>query len=218
MTIAVVGAFDEEIEKLIDIFSLKKIDNRNIFTGEYDNKKLIVCNSGIGKVNAAATTQYIIDKYNPKYIINSGCCGSLDEKYKILDIILSLYVTYHDFLPTRIMMEQVPDNGCVKASEKLLAITEEILNETKISNYYIEPIATGDCFVTDEETRDKIKNETGCAAVDMESACIGHVSKINNVEFISIKTISDFSDGVENFEVEAAYKSSLLVKKIIEKL
>lgn len=218
MKIAIIGAFDEEIEKLVNIYSLKKENNKNIYIGKFNNTKLVVANSGIGKVNASMTTQYIIDKYNPNYIINSGCAGSLDKKFKIMDIIVSSYVTYHDFLPFRIMELQVPDKGKIKASEKLINVAKNSLDKLGINNYYIDIIATGDCFVTDEIMRNKIKKLTEAAAVDMESACIGHVAKVNNIEFISIKTLSDFSDGNDDFETEAAYKSSLIVKEMIELL
>ena len=76
MKLAIIGAFDAEIEKLIDMFDLKKDPNskQNVYIGSYDNKDLIVANSGIGKVNSGAMTQYLIDLYNPNYIINSGLC------------------------------------------------------------------------------------------------------------------------------------------------
>ena len=42
-------------------------------------------------------------------------------------------------------------------------------------SYYIAPIASGDCFVTDAKMRDYIYKTTGAYAVDMESASIGHI-------------------------------------------
>ena len=66
--------------------------------------------------------------------------------------------------------------------------------------------------------RDDIYNRTGAYAVDMESGSIGHICKLNSIPFLSLRTISDFADGVEDFEVIAAYKSSQLVKEIIELL
>ena len=66
--------------------------------------------------------------------------------------------------------------------------------------------------------RDSIYKMTGCYAVDMESASIGHICKINSVPFLSVRTISDFADGNDDFEVVAAYKSSQLVKEIINLL
>ena len=66
--------------------------------------------------------------------------------------------------------------------------------------------------------RDDIYERTKAYAVDMESASIGHIAKLNNVPFLSLRTISDFSDGQEDFEIVAAHKSSNLVKEIIELL
>ena len=163
-------------------------------------------------------TQFIIDHYQVSLVINSGCAGSLLSKVKILDVVLSNYVTYHDFNPTRIMEFSTPENGKITASTTLLNKAEEVLKKQDIENYYIAPIASGDCFVTNSTMRDEIYQRTGAYAVDMESASIGHICKLNSIPFLSIRTISDFSDGIENFEVIAAHKSSKLVKDIIELL
>jgi len=220
MIIGIIGAFDEEVEKFIEVFNLKKDLNskREIYIGSYKDKKLVVSKSGIGKVNSAAMCQYLIDIYNVSLVINSGCAGSLISKVKIMDVILSSYVTYHDFNPTRIMEFSVPDNGRVKASSTLIDLAEKSLKKLEVTNYYIAPIASGDCFVTDSNLRDTIYKSTGAYAVDMESASIGHICSLNNVPFLSLRTISDFSDGEDDFEVIAAYKSSQLVKEIIQML
>lgn len=220
MIIGIIGAFDEEVEKFIETFQLKKEEDSiwNIYLGEYKGKQLVVCRSGIGKVNSGAMTQYLIDHFHVDLIINSGCAGSLISKVKIMDVILSNYVTYHDFQPTRVMEYSVPEQGKVSASTKLINIAEEALKQLDVSNYYIAPIASGDAFVTDANMRDYIYKSTGAYAVDMESASIGHICKLNHIPFLSIRTISDFSDGQEDFEVIAAYKSSLLVKTMIETL
>lgn len=220
MIIGIIGAFDEETEKFIEIFKLEKDSstNRDIFIGSFNDKKLVVCRSGIGKVNSSAMTQYIIDKYNVSLVINSGCAGSLLSKVKIMDVILSSYVTYHDFNPTRIMEFSTPNNGKIGASTSLINKAEEALKRLEVRNYYIAPIASGDCFVTDAVMRDDIYTRTGAYAVDMESGSIGHICALNNIPFLSLRTISDFADGNEDFEVIAAYKSSQLVKEIIELL
>ena len=220
MIIGIIGAFDEEVEKFIEIFRLEKQEKDlwDIYTGIYQGKQLIVCRSGIGKVNSGAMTQYMIDHYHVDLIINSGCAGSLLSKVKIMDVILSSYVTYRDFQPARIMEYSVPEQGMVSASTKLIHIAEDALKKLEVNNYYIAPIASGDCFVTDANMRDRIYQATGAYAVDMESASIGHICKLNHIPFLSLRTISDFSDGNEDFEVIAAYKSSQLVKEMIDLL
>ena len=141
----------------------------------------------------------------------------MQASVKIMDIIISSYVCYHDFLPTRIMEFSTPDSGKIKADKNLIEITENVLKLTK-NNYLIAPITSGDCFVTNNVLRDTIYKNTNALCVDMESAPIGHIAKLNSIPFIAIRTISDFSDGVDNFEEEAANKSSEIVSKIIKNI
>lgn len=217
MKIAVIGAMDVEVENLKTTLNLKKEDNNDIYVGIFCNKEIILSKSGIGKVNSAANTQYIIDKYMPNYIVNTGCAGSLTDKLKVMDTVISSFVTYHDFTPIRIMKYSTPDDGNIKADEKLISITEDILKKEN-ANYYVSPITSGDCFVTDSKVRDEIYNRTKATIVDMESASIGHISRKNNIPFVCIRTVSDFADGNDDFEKEAGERSTEIVKKIIENL
>lgn len=220
MNIGIIGAFDAEIEKFIEIFNLNKDENTNksIYIGKYKDKNIIVARSGIGKVNSAAMTQYLIDNYDINLIINSGCAGSLINSVEIMDVVISSYVTYHDFNPTRIMEFSVPDSGKIKADASLIELTEKACKKLETNNYWIAPICSGDCFVTDDKQRDFIRVSTGAYAVDMESGSIGHICKLNNIPFVSIRTISDFADGKDDFEDVAAYKSSHLVSEIIKSI
>lgn len=220
MKIGIIGAMDAEIEKFISIFNLKKdeTNNRNIYIGKYNEKDIIVALSGIGKVNSAAMTQFIIDNYKVNLIINSGCAGALTNKVGIMNVVISDYVTYHDFKPLRVMNYSVPDNGRVKANERLIELAEKTLEDIKTILYYIGPICSGDSFITDSKKRDEVFNDTESLVVDMESASIGHISKLNNVPFVSIRTVSDFADGIEDMETLAAYQSSIIVKGMIDSL
>jgi len=215
MKFGIIVAMEKEIKKYKELFNLELLDNKfSIYKGIFLDKTLYFTLCGVGKVNSAMLTQYLIDKYEIDYIINSGCCGSLTDKVKLMDTIISEYVTYHDFSPIRVMETYMPDNGKIKADERLIEITKDILDKNNIS-YHVGGIASGDCFVTNSEIRDDIYNRTNCLAVDMESVSIGQVSKLNNVPFIIIRTISDFADGIDEQEEQAANISAMLVEKII---
>src|SRR5882762_8890578 len=65
--------------------------------GEYFVKELrvgkgyepvIFFHGGWGKVAAAGSTQYCIDHWNPKYLINIGTCGGFEGEIKKLEIVL----------------------------------------------------------------------------------------------------------------------------------
>jgi len=221
MVIGIIGAFDPEIDKYIDMYNMQKEDNNrfDIYVGYFNDKKIVMIKSGVGKVNAAIATQYLIDNYKIEYLINSGCAGSISEKVNIMDVVIADVVTYHDFKPIRIMESYVPERGLIKPDPILVNITKDVINNIKNINYHVGVICTGDSFIEAEEMRNQINSLVGLVlAVDMESAAIGHACKINKIPFLIIRTISDNADGVENFEEEASYQSSYIVKEIVEYL
>lgn len=57
--------------------------------GKIHGKDVVVAECGIGKVNAAMSTQIMIDLYKPQSIVNSGVAGSLSEKLSVGDIVIS---------------------------------------------------------------------------------------------------------------------------------
>lgn len=215
-TIGVIGAMQNEIEKLIEKYNLKKDKiNKDIFVSVFNDKRIVVAMSGVGKVNSAAMTQYIIDNYNVDAIINSGVAGGINSNVKVMDIIISDYVTYHDFEPVSIMESYVPDKGKIKANTILVSLAKKVINDMNITNAHYAPICSGDSFVQDEILKNNIFLRTGALCVDMESASIAHTCSMNNIPFISIRTISDMADGGDYFEDIAAYKSSEFVSKLV---
>lgn len=218
MKIGLIGAMDKEIEEFIKIFNFSKIDNSNIYYAKYYDKELYLVKSGIGKVNAALTTQRLIDIYDIDLIINSGCAGGLIDDLNVMDMILVDSLTYHDFKPNRIMEMSVPDNGNIITDKYLNNKILDILKKNDISNYKIGKMCSGDCFVTDKDMRDRIHDETNAIAVDMESTSIAHTARLNNIPFAIIRTISDFADGTVEKEKVAADRACFIVYKLIDEL
>ncbi len=215
-TIGVIGAMQNEIEKLIEKYDLKKDKiNKDIYVNTFNDKSIVVAMSGVGKVNSAAMTQYIIDNYEVDAIINSGVAGGINNNIKVMDIIISDYVTYHDFEPISIMESYVPDKGKIKANTILVSLAQKVINDMNITNAHYAPICSGDAFVQDEVLKNNIHLRTGAVCVDMESASIAHTCSMNGIPFISIRTISDMADGGDYFEDIAAYKSSEFVSKLV---
>ena len=222
-TIGIIGAMQNEVERLVDFYNLKKdFNTKDIYYREINDKRIVVAQSGVGKVNSASMTQYIIDKYDVDVIINTGIAGGIKNTLKVMDIVISDYVTYHDFEPVSIMESYVPDKGKLQANSVLISLAKKVINDMNINNYHLGIICSGDKFVQDEKLKLNILLKTGAICVDMESASIAHVCRYNNVPFLSVRTISDMANGGEYYEDIAAYKSSEftinLVNEIIEYL
>lgn len=215
MKVAIIGAMDKEIERYLELYDVELVnENRKI----YISGNIVIASSGIGKVNSAMMTGHLIDKYDVDVIISSGCAGSLTDDLNVLDVVIPPYVTYHDFFPERVMRYSTPDEGKIKVDEKLIKVFKETINEMANVHYVETPICSGDCYVTDNAMAKSIIERTGATVVDMESASIAHVSRKNNISFITIRTISDFADGNDELEKQAADISSEIIFKCIEKL
>ena len=170
----------------MDIYNLK------IITGEINSKKYILARSGIGKVNAARTTQILIDNFNIDHIINVGSAGGLNDNLNIGDIIIGEKLVEHDFDLTAFGRKKgdIPDAGRFFESDiNLIKKTEDISVEN--TNIIKGVIASGDIFCTNIEMKEKIRKKFRADCVEMEGAAIAHVCSLNKTPFIVIRSISD---------------------------
>ena len=77
--IGIVIAMEEEfqaIENKIKEIKVHEEKGLKFFEGKIGEKECVIVKSGVGKVNAARTTQAMIDNFDIEYIINMGASGS----------------------------------------------------------------------------------------------------------------------------------------------
>ena len=197
--VGIIAAMPEEMEaiknkmlntKEIDIFNLK------FFEGKIKNQKIILVKCGVGKVNAARTTQIMIDKFNIDYIINIGSAGSINDDVEYGDIVIGKYVLQHDFDITAFGHEKgyISNIGVkLESNIKLIKRCEYVIKNMKENNYkcVIGTIATGDIFCTSRKMKDKIRTKFDADCVEMEGAAIAQTAYLSNTPFIIIRSISD---------------------------
>ena len=99
-TISIIFAMQEELielKKYLHINNEKKIYDLIFYEATLNNQNIILTESGIGKTNAARTTQILIDYYKPEAIFNIGVAGGIAKNLKVGDIIISTSLVQHDF-------------------------------------------------------------------------------------------------------------------------
>ena len=98
-TLGIIGAEQQEIDLLLERLLLEKTVKKaglSFFCGTIHEYPVVIVKAGIGKVNAAACTQMLIDLFDVKMIVNTGAAGSLDSRINIGDIVVSTEVIQHD--------------------------------------------------------------------------------------------------------------------------
>lgn len=205
-TFAIIGAMDCEIEKLQEIMQdIKTVDHFNltIFTGKICNHNVILAKSGVGKVNAALNTQYIIDKFDPDYIINTGVAGGIAPNLQVGDIVIGETLVQHDFDASALgyakgyMCNGIePDKPTLFYSNKeLITKFEAAMTAANDVNVHKGIIATGDTFVSSSEKKQELANLFNATAVEMEACAIAQTANKNHVPCLIIRAISDLADG-----------------------
>ena len=60
---------------------------------------------------------------------------------------------------------------------------------------YFGAAVTSDRFISDDRTRRDLARTFNALCVDMESAAVAQVCRVNKIPFIAVRTISDCADG-----------------------
>lgn len=200
--IGIIVAMQEELEAVegimkdchkIQIFELSFI------VGKIQARKCILVKCGVGKVNAARTTQILLDNFEIEYVINLGAAGALNPMLKIGDIVIGEKLVQHDFDITAFGHSKGYITGVgnqIESNHLLMREFELAIKKIQIP-YQIKKgiIASGDIFCTDVNMKNEILAIFDAECVEMEGAAVAQVCYLSNVPFIVIRSISDSPDG-----------------------
>lgn len=204
MVIGIIAAEEKEMlaikNNMTDILE-EVIYELKFIKGNIANKACVLVECGVGKVNAARTTQIMIDRYNPNYVINVGTAGGLTNELKVKDIVIGKDLIQHDFDITGVGNYE---KGEIARTGKNFIADENLINLCKIVmeeyenrdfNIKIGRIVTGDWFASDLEKSLKIQKEFDADCIEMEGAAIAQVCVLDKIPFLVIRGISDTPNG-----------------------
>lgn len=153
--------------------------------------KVIAVRCGIGKVNAASATAFLISDDKADYILNAGLSGAV-QRLKREDMIAVDTFVECDFDLTAIGYEPgVKPDG----QEYIYHSDEKLMNYALMSRGIIKSNAgTGDIFLSDKDKKNYYKECFNIESFDMETAAIAGVCNKCNVPMLSLRKISDDAD------------------------
>lgn len=229
-TIAVVGAMEQEIELLRESMANVKhvsFGKFSAYEGELAGKRMVLVLSGIGKVNAAVSTSWVIHQFAPDCIINTGSAGGLGKGLKVGDVVIGETVAHHDVDVTAFgyVWGQVPQLPAAFASdENLISQAEKAAQVFEGAAVTQGLIVSGDRFVHSSEGVAEIRSHfPEVKAVEMEAAAIAQTCHQLEVPFVIIRAVSDSADekadiSFEEFLKTAAVSSAKMVTEIVKSL
>ncbi|HBN56643.1 MAG TPA: 5'-methylthioadenosine/adenosylhomocysteine nucleosidase [Lachnospiraceae bacterium] len=218
--IGIISAMELELKGLTRRLTDRKTETLAAVTydtGKLEGKPVVICNCGVGKVNAAMHTQLLITKYRPDVIIQSGIAGSLSPKVKHFDLVIGEELVYHDMQP--FVLEQFEPLEKVYVSDaRLVRLAEEAAGICHVGR-----IASGDQFISDAGIKADIAGRTGALCTEMEGCAVAHTAYLNEVPFLVMRAISDMADDsaegeFDEFQQKAADRAVDIVLKLVRKI
>jgi len=187
---------------------------------------VVLAQSGIGKVNAALTTQLMIDRYGVNLIINTGSAGGLADKQCIGDFVLANRLCHHDIDVTLLGLLPGELPGLPRyypVKPRYVKLLDTLAREQGIP-HHIGTIATGESFIYKPEQVAYIKRHFDqVVACEMEAAAVAQVAFLNRVDAVVIRGLSDIAghQAEVNFEKYldlASRRSSQLVSAFVARV
>lgn len=203
MRFGIIGAMDEEIELYLEAMSeTTSIVKAGVtyYAGEMEGNAVVLCKSGVGKVNAAVTTQMLLNQFQVDRVIFTGVAGAVHPDLNIGDIVVSTDCIQHDIdvTPLGFAPGQIPftDQWVWKADPILMQQAIEAGKDLEAGVQVVSGrILSGDQFVASREKVQWLHEQFDAHCTEMEGAAVGQVCAMNGVPFVVVRSMSDKADG-----------------------
>lgn len=229
--IGIIGAMEAEVALLRD--SLTGLETHRfgknfvVYTGQFAGKDIALCQSGIGKVNAAIATTLLKEHFAPDVVINTGSAGGIGSGLKVGDVVVGTHIMHHDVDVTAFGYQhgQVPQlPAAFTCDETLVAAAEKAACTFQAARVMHGLIVSGDSFINSTAAIEQIHARLPQPlAVEMEAAAIAQTCYQLDTPFVVIRAISDSAEdsasvSFEEFLEVAAKHSAQMVQQMIRAL
>ena len=147
------------------------------------SEPVLFFHGGWGKIAAAASTQYVIDRWSPTLLINLGTCGGFEGEIEKGTIVLVERTIVYD------IVEQMGDY------EAAIAHYTTDLDLSWLGERYPQDVrrtllVSGDRDLLEEDIP-HLKAQFGAVAGDWESGAIAYVASRNNTRCLILRGVTD---------------------------
>ncbi len=230
------GAFGAEVALVKE--SLKKartvsVDGVLFTTGRIGKQRVVVAETGIGKVNAAMTTALMLDHFRPRRVLFTGIAGGTNPDLQPGDIVIAQRTAHHDYgsitdknTPTRQTRNAITKQfnpAYFPADSMLLLLAERVVKTVSLEGIPLEIgrsvqpagegydgyCSDGRCFCSLSRKRESsLRADFGADATEMEGAAIAQVCYQLEVPCLIIRSLSDRADAEAHIAYDKFYPTA----------
>jgi adenosylhomocysteine nucleosidase len=237
-TVGILVAVEDEFKPFFELYDFDKtisIENMTFKTKDMKDKRIVLVQTNMGKVNATIATTLLINEFNADYLIMAGTAGAINESLSIGDVVVSKDIFQHDYgmrTDEGLELWEIEINNELSsfyfnADQELKELALSVKpNFNKIEGREIKVvegrIATADEFITSKEFHNWIsKFDVDC--VEMEGAAVAQACYKLGKPFLIVRAMSDSTEenAWEIFKrnaLKVSKNNALLVSEIVSKI
>lgn len=217
MTIAVLSALRKESSVFFDMEGDPVISEFGIDYAirTLEGVRIVAACGGMGTINAASATQFLIDRFGPDTLVFSGIAGGLNPRIGTGDVVVGERLECLDS-DMEVIAESAPHLMSFPSDEHLVHLAEQVLSsrgfarvasireggdegraavygmpEPHAPRYVTGTVATSDLFSTDAATLASIRKDYLADCEEMEGVAAAQVCARADVPFLAIRSISN---------------------------
>ena len=203
--LGIIGAMQEEVELLLgglEHAGKTEYPGVTLHTGTLDGLEVLITVSGIGKVNAAMTSIYLL-MAGATRVVFTGVAGGIHPELQVGDIVVSSDCVQHDVDVTALgyRLGEIPGEVLSwPADEGLQALALETARKVQGVNVTGGRVVSGDVFVASPDKVAWLWQTFGAACAEMEGAAVAQVCARHGVPYVVVRSVSDTADGGANVD------------------
>jgi adenosylhomocysteine nucleosidase len=159
------------------------------FTHRMGGEDVVFFHGGYGKVAAAGSTQYAIDRWHPAVLVNLGTCGGFGGERKVGDIVLASATTIYD------IVELMGDADTAIADFRT-ELDPTLWPSRLAGRVVVGPLVSADRDL-DPAAVAGLAARFHAGAGDWESGAIAWVAAHNHARVVILRGVTDLVDAVK---------------------
>lgn len=154
----------------------------------------VLCHGGWGKVSAAASTQFVIDRWHPQLLLNMGTCGGFEGHINVGEVVLADETLIYD------IQERMGD------PDEALGFYTTRIDLSYLRKPFPFTVRVGRLVSADEDIDpamvSRLRLDFGALAADWESGAIAWTANRNHTRVLILRAVSDLvgEDGGELYD------------------
>ncbi len=187
-SICILGAVRQEISGLKSRMHVEeqiRLGKSDLWRGTLEDQPVILVRTGIGKKNAVASLAGVMDRFPLGMILSIGYAGGLNPDLDVGDLLIA------DKILDGVGQPSPPTSSASWAIDSALvdrAMAVPVGQKAKATQ---GQLLTVDQVVADPEEKQKLYNQSGAMAVEMETSALVQLAQEKAIPFLSIRAISD---------------------------